>query len=352
MTSTLSAPNRTAVGLVSADSHVIEPVELWADVLPPDYWGATPGTFSQRPGGFDSKARLDEMAEDGVSAEVLYPSLALRLFSLDSPEDQRECFRLYNDWLADYIRAGPERLLGVGLISVYDMDLAVQEAARCHRAGLRGIQVWQSPHPDLPFASSHYDPLWETAAELHLPVSLHILSGHDYSVDIYNQGSDLAAAGLALYRRSINLKWLAAADALLELILSGALDRHREMRLVLVENEIAWAPFLVDQLDYYYARLREKAPVPQSRPPSECFQDQVRATFFRDPNAAMAIGALGGDCFMWSNDYPHGNSTWPNSREVVRTHLAALDDDRYQKAVVGNVCALYGIDPPSVAEEG
>jgi predicted TIM-barrel fold metal-dependent hydrolase len=336
---------RTEVAtLVSADSHVIEPTELWADVLPRDYWGDAPATFSQRPGGFDPKARLDEMTTDGVSAEVLYPSLALKLFALEDPAQQEESFRRYNNWLAEYCSVSPARLVGIGAVSTYDIDHAVAEAKRCHAEGLRGIEVWQSPHPDLPFDGRHYDPLWQACAGLGLPVSLHILTGYDYSQEIYRQGSSLTGTGLPMYRLSINLKLLAIMDSLMEIVLSGTLDRFRELEFVLVENEAAWLPFFIDQWDYYFERFRDKNPVNLTRPPSVSFTDQVHVTFFRDPNIGLVVERFGPDNFMWSNDYPHGNSTWPHSREVVNDRLGGLDRPTFDKLAFENACGLYGID--------
>src|SRR5262249_4455904 len=151
-------------------------------------------------------ARVDEMATDTVSAEVLYPSLALRLFELEDGELQREAFRRYNDWLAEYCRVSPHRLVGIGTVATYDIDGAVEDARRCHAQGLRGILVWENPHPDLPFSGSFYDPLWSVCEELRLPVSIHILTGFASSRELYRDGSRSLPVGLPRYRLSINLK--------------------------------------------------------------------------------------------------------------------------------------------------
>jgi predicted TIM-barrel fold metal-dependent hydrolase len=341
MTASTTAPNRP---LISADSHVIEPIDVWDGLLPDGYWGGEPATFSQRPGGFDPKARTDEMATDGVSAEVLYPSLAMKLFALEDPALQRSCFRRYNAWLAEYCTVSPQRLLGIGLIPAYDMDAAVEEVAWCKRNGLRGVQVWQIPPPNLPFNGLHYEPLWEACADSGLSVSLHILTGFGYALDIFKYGGDLVTMGEFMFRLSIIEKLRAVQDALLQLVLSGALDRHRGLRLVLVENECAWLPFFVDQLDYYYHRYEGKSPVALERPPSQTFADQVYTTFFRDPNAELVVRQLGAGNLMWSSDYPHGNSTWPESRRVVQERLGALPEDTVHQLVWGNACRLFDID--------
>ena len=105
--------------LISADSHVAENPHLWETRLPQSLRDQAPrfpergnGGAGSRPGGWDPNAREREMATDGVSAEVLYPSLGLRLYSIEDPTLQEACFRVYNDWLMEYCAAVPERLLG------------------------------------------------------------------------------------------------------------------------------------------------------------------------------------------------------------------------------------------------
>jgi predicted TIM-barrel fold metal-dependent hydrolase len=337
--------------LISADSHVIEPIDIWGGLLPDGYWGDAPSMFSKRPGGFDPKARTDEMATDGVSAEVLYPSLTMKLFGIEDAELQQRCFRRYNAWLAEYCAVSPRRLLGIGLIPAYSMDAALEEVAWCKEHGLRGVQVWQIPPPHLPFDGTHYDPLWEACEASGLSVSLHILTGFGYALDIYRYGPELTKARTLGFKLPINQKLLAVQDALVDLIISGALDRHRELRLVLVENECSWLPFFLDQLDYYYHRHAGEGRPDLERPPTEAFRDQVTTTFFRDPHAAFVAQNVGIEGLMWSSDYPHGNSTWPNSRQVVEDRLGHLPDASVHQLVWANACRLFDIDlePPKDA---
>src|SRR5205085_7849265 len=177
---------RVSEVLVSADSHVMEPVDLWKTRVPERYREAAPlfpphklgEGFQQRQGGHDPHARIKEMEVDGLSAEVLYPTLMLGLFGLHDAGLQEACFRAYNDWLLEYCTVDRDRLIGIAAISVYDIEHAIAELTRCRKAGLRGAIIWQAPHPDLPFHSSHYDRFWAAAQDLEAPVSMHILTGH------------------------------------------------------------------------------------------------------------------------------------------------------------------------------
>src|SRR3954468_15817317 len=164
--------------IVSADSHVMEPVDLWKKGVPEKYREAAPlypphklgEGFQRREGGGDPNARITEMEIDGLSAEVLYPTLLLKLFALHDAGLQEACFRVYNDWLIEYCSLNRERLVGIAAISTSDVDPAGAGLGRCRKAGLKGALVWQAPHPDLPFRSGHYEKLWAAAQDLEMPV--------------------------------------------------------------------------------------------------------------------------------------------------------------------------------------
>jgi len=330
--------------IVSADSHVMEPVDLWKTRVPAKFRENAPSFpphklgqgFQQREGGHDPNARIKEMEVDGLSAEVLYPTLLLGLFAQTDAGLQQACFRAYNDWLIEYCSAAPSRLIGVPALSVYDIDHAVAELERCRKAGLHGALVWQAPHPDLPFTSDHYDRLWAAAQDLDAPVSMHILTGHSYHAKERKDREH--------YRGSVNLKLLDAINAIYDFIFYGALERFPKLKVVTVESEAGWMPFIVQQWDYYYRRFREKKPVPMTKPPSEYVRAQVFSCFFNDAVCGHNLAWWGEDNVMWSNDYPHWNSTWPDSLQVIRRDLGHLPAQTLRKVLAGNVCKLYGLD--------
>src|SRR5215813_7559016 len=154
--------------LISADSHVIEDSHFWKNRLPAAFKAQAPvfaerevgGSFQAHPGGWDPDERVKEMAEDGVSGEVLYPSFAMNLFGLQDAALQEACFRVYNDWIIEYCSVAPDRLFGIGNLSCFNIENAVKELERCKRSGLRGVMIWQVPPSDLPFHGDHYERLW------------------------------------------------------------------------------------------------------------------------------------------------------------------------------------------------
>jgi len=351
---TVSSATGTATGqatsgvIISADSHIVEPHDLWARALPwakeqvPAFPPGNAAGPDAKPGGTDPYARVREMAVDGVSAEVLYPTLGLRLFGMDDATAQEACFRVYNDWLMEYCKPNLDRLAGIGCISIYDIDHAVTELERCAHAGLRGSMIWQVPHPSLPLRSDYYNPFWEASCALDMPVSLHILTGHNYTKDA------TLYPGIEHYRATSNIKILEAANALFDLIWYGVLDRFPRLKIVTVENEIGWIPFYLQQWDYYHRKQRAAAP-PISKLPSSYFNRQVYASFFNDSIGGHILSAWGQDNCMWSSDYPHSNSTWPHSREVIQRDLGHLAPEVREKLVRENVVGLYGMSVPEPA---
>lgn len=336
--------------LISSDSHVIEPEGLWKKALGDRFGDRAPGYGGRRgndhPGAMEGPKRVSEMAADGVSAEVLYPTHGLRVLSGDDPELEQACVRVYNDWIIDYCSAAPDRLIGLALLSMYDVEQAIEEMERGRKAGLRGATIWQVPPPELPFTSDHYEPFWVAAQDLDMPVNLHILSGHGYSSR--RPASSSRNRGVDIARTSVNEKLIQAMDSLYDLVFSGVFERYPRLKVVLVENEIGWLPFLLEQWDYYFERhAADRDSLGLNRKPSEYFHDQVYATFFNDGVGGRLLEWWGHDNCMWSNDYPHGNSTWGHSREMVARDLGDLPAEVRAKLVRENVARLYGFDVPS-----
>ena len=331
--------------LISADSHVIEDPQLWKKRLPQSFQDRAPvfpelkvgGQFQARPGGHDPKARLSEMVEDGVSGEVLYPSFALDLYGLSDIPLQEMSFRVYNDWIIEYCAAAPDRLFGIGVLSCVNIPNAVKELERCKKNGLRGAMVWQAPPSDYAFHGEHYDPLWAAAQEMEMPISMHILTGEPYP---YPRQSPVRVAHLYL-PHAVNDKILYASNAICGLMAGGALERFPRLKFVLVENEVSWIPFFLSQYDKYLSRGNLESPMKLTT--EEYFERQIYATFFNDPPSKMLFGKWATKNLMWSNDYPHPNSTWPNSRDVIERDLGHLTPGVKKQLLSENVRELYGL---------
>jgi len=367
--------------IVSSDSHVIEVPDLWEKGLPAamrsrapkmffdekrDAWmfgspevqtqavgglfmaGQQPENLEKfrkagfavaRPGGWDPLERQADMVTDGVAAEVLYPSLGLGLYCVEDAALQEGLFRAYNDWIIDYCQKVPDRLFGVALISMYNVDHAIAEMERCKKQGVVGTMIWQVPHPSLPFTSEHYERFWAASQDLDLPVHLHILTG--FGDSMHRQTSH----GPKRYRIGLE-QTREIENALFELIFHGVLERYPKLQIVSVENEVGWMPFWLGQCDKNFKRHRHSQKVQMSKLPSEYFAEQIYATFFNDAVGGKLFSWWGQDNCMWSNDYPHQNSTWPNSRAVIERDMANLSAETREKLLNTNVRKLYKLNAP------
>jgi predicted TIM-barrel fold metal-dependent hydrolase len=338
--------------LISADSHVTELPQVWKGLLPADFWGNATGLTQTR--GTDPSKRWDEVKIDGIGAEVLYPTLGLAVLSIADPGLQEACCHAYNEWLVEYCKADPERLVGIGLVSCYRPEAAISELRYCHEHGLRGAMVWETPPADLPFTSFHYDPIWAEAQRLGLPINVHILTGFNYSRHKGKEEApkDPRIARISGYHGSVNEKLACTADTLFNFIFSGVFERFPDLRLAIVENELSWLPFYVDQWDYYYQRyLTTRTLEDISKPPSEYIDNQVFVTFFRDPLAGHVLSKWGAKNAMWSNDYPHGNSTWPESQKYVNDQLGYLDKETQDQVLRTNCIDLYRLNAGVVLKQ-
>jgi predicted TIM-barrel fold metal-dependent hydrolase len=325
--------------MISTDSHVMEPDELWQQ-LPPRLRELLPNVpfRNSPPGALKADLRLQDQVNDGVAAEILFPNYGMALYSVDDIELQQESFKLYNDWLHDWTSPNHKRLVGVPLISVYDVPGAIKELHRSIDKGMRGALIWQVPDPQLPFSNTeHYDPLFAACAEADEPVICHILTGHGYM----KKGHTRSVEGM---RESTNMKTHDSANTLFDFIFYGYFERFPKLKLLLAESEIGWMPFLLQQWDYYFDRHRNSYPVPITRKPSEIFAEHVYGTFLEDYVGTRCLSWWGEKNCMWSNDYPHFNMTFPHSRQVVAHHLKGLTNEQQRRYTWDNAMDLFKLD--------
>ena len=293
------------------------------------------GLESAPAGGWDPAARLKDMELDGVQAAVLYTTMGFVLFWIEDADFQEDCFRVYNDWLAEFCRYAPDRFAGLALISLFDVERARRELERCARLGLRGALIWAAPPEDRPYSLKIYDPLWATAQDLQMPLSLHTLTGRTRAAQ--QDESDIGE----LYARMV-IRTHEAQHSLCSLIFGGAFERFPGLKIVSAENDIAWVPHLVERADKYYRRFKQGYATALSLKPSDYFRRQVFATFIDDPLGLKVYSLLGADNFMWSTDYPHQAATWPHSRDVVERDFASLPEGDRRKIIRENCARIYG----------
>jgi len=365
--------------VISADSHVFEPATLWEERLDKSLrdraprivvnYGGQEGSFfvaegitpyriskiaalaikpedlpafnnagvrDLRRGGWDPVERLKDQDTDGLSAEVIYATYAMYLFGLSDPELQEACFRVYNDWLAEYCNHAPHRLIGLALISLVNVDNAVAELERCAKLGLKGAMISVVQPEGVELSHSRFDPFWSTAAELGLPISMHILSTSRKGMKRFDSNE----FGAGFYMAIPHEMQLTLAD----IIVRGVLERHPRLKLVLAEGDIGWIPHFLERLDRAHTRYTHLNKIYLDMAPSAYFRRQVYATYINERIGVVNREFIGVDNLMWSSDYPHTDSTWPESRKVIAQDFAGVPAEHVDKMAHQNVARLYNLN--------
>lgn len=338
---------KTDTILISSDSHMAEPPDLWEKNLPQRFRERAPRwpnitlyetNHHLRAGGWDPRERLKDMAVDGVSAEVLYSTQGVQTWLVGDVELEEACLRVYNDWMIDFCQVSPDRLWGLAMISLWNVDHAVAELERCVKAGLRGGSIWIAPPEDMPYSSDRYDPFWAKAQDLDVPLSMHI-----------NARATPRVANDSAFRQlhSVNGHKFDAMSALGHLIASGVPERYPRLQFAVAEVGVGWIPFWLQEFDYYTA-ARTQLPLA----PSDYFKRQVFSTFISDGVGCHLLSDYAECNAMWSNDYPHPACTWPDSSEITMGDLGHLSPEVRADVVCNSAARLYNhgkLPPPADA---
>jgi predicted TIM-barrel fold metal-dependent hydrolase len=364
----------TPLQCISADSHVVEPGNLWLDYIDPVYRDRAPqlvhgkehdswvcdgleplavgllaaagvpadalehqGRFETHipRGAWDPHARLEQIEADGVQAEVIYPTIGLTLFGIEDPHFKHACFRAYNDWVADFCAVYPDRFKAVGLLPTEDIEVATRELERCRDLGLVGGAIALEADRDSRYADPAYDSLWAAAEALETPLSLHVFTGSSKGKP--GRKRDIADG-------IVEPMWVQRALGLM--VFAGVFERYPGLRIVSVESDAGWLPYFLERIDYIFERRQKLYPMNLSREllPSEMIRRGARFTFLRDRAAVLARHQIGLPLLLWSTDYPHNGSTWPTSREVLDQLMQDVPADEQHRMVAGNVAELYGFE--------
>jgi predicted TIM-barrel fold metal-dependent hydrolase len=288
-------------------------------------------------GGWDPAERLKDQDTDGVEGEILHTTLAFRLFWLQDPKLQRACFRVYNDWLSEFCSYSPRRLIGVPLISLYDVDEAIAELRRAEKLGLRGAMIFLSPPaPCPPYTSRVYDPFWAEAQEMAMPIVLHeITGGAESRLSPSSYWDDNQCLGAIVQPHE-------AQRTLAQLILSGVLERFPRLKVISAENGTDWVPWWIGRIERSVRRAGSY-PTRLSMTPIEYYRRQIYFTYINEPHAVKNRDVIGVDRLLFATDYPHSASTWPKSQDVVERDTADLPPQDRRRLIHDNVLEVYNL---------
>jgi predicted TIM-barrel fold metal-dependent hydrolase len=371
--------------LLSSDSHIVEPPDLWEKRLPEGYRDRGPtvvresdgtdfwyvdgfrtcsftggiqmglrferpqdlrsaGSFDEvRPGAYLPDAHLAENEQDRVFGSVLYPSAGLIFYGNIPDRDYFSAVcRAYNDWLADFCSHDPKRIKGMAMINVDDVGEGVAELERIRANGLSGALIPVYPDPHRPYSEPEYEPLWSAAEALAAPLGLHIGTNR------------VGQTARGLYQR-LSQSTLATQDywvrrSLADMIFTGVFERHPRLKVGSIEHELGWAPYFVDTLDYTYTQRPNRPGWTRFDDadvlPSDFFRRNVFVSFQEDLRGLRDRDVLGVQSLLWGSDYPHTETTFPRSVGLLDDlfERAGVPADERQRIACDNARDLYGFE--------
>jgi predicted TIM-barrel fold metal-dependent hydrolase len=341
--------------LISIDDHSIEPPDMYARHVPPKWrdrapkivrddsgadlwvfqgqatstrfgmaatvgwpreeWGMHPGTFSEmRPGCFDVHERVRDMNVNGVLASMCFPTMAgFNARTFTEAGDKELSFVMleaYNDWhIDDWCASYPGRFIPLGIVPMWDVELAVQEIKRISRKGCRAISFLEAPHAQgwPSFLSGHWDPMLAALVDEDMVLCLHIGGAWDLVTLAPEAPVDHAIVV------PTQLTMLVAQD----LLFGPTFRRFPQLRVALSEGGIGWIPFYLERADRHFTNQTWIGNDFGGKLPSDVFREHILACFITDPAGLKLRRQIGTEIIAWECDYPHTDTTWPESPELL-----------------------------------
>ena len=378
-----------AFKVISADSHIVEPPDMYTSRIEPkfrdraprierrktptgreyDAWmldGMPVGTLGAvmqagqrfedpsqidflgvwedvRKGAYDPHYMITENEEDGVWGSCLQPSQDLFWYRVPDSELLTEVCRVYNDWITDFCKPYPERLKGIAMLNVDDVDIACQELERSKQLGLVGAFIPVSPLPDKPYRHPIYERLWWTAQDLDMPLLLHIgtpragVPGSEFTVN----SEEMTGAG-----RSTTDYWV--RYSLGAMLFAGVFDRYPRLKVGSVEHETMWIPHWLQQMDFTYRERPVFTKGWKSREgmlPSDYWRRNMFVEFMEDDLGVKIRDVIGVDNMLWGSDFPHSESTWPQSKQFLDRIFDGVPEEDRRKITADNAAKMFGFRP-------
>jgi predicted TIM-barrel fold metal-dependent hydrolase len=370
---------RNKVKVVDADGHVVEPMRIWTELVEAKYHELVPrlvkddtgrermmiegkmrapGPFSlgaaltpgglanpewrekrtyadAQPGGWDPHARIKDMDADGIDVAVLYPTVGLFFGGLQNDGLAIALCRAYNDWLAEYCKPYPDRLIGIAVVPMQDVDEAVKETRRAvEKLGMKGVMIRPNPYKGRTWDDPAYDPFWAEVQSLRVPVGVH----EGTTGDMPTAGADRCKNFFFMHIISHPHEQQIAC---MQIVCGGVLERFPKLQVAFLESGGGWLPHWLERFDSHYDKLGFLVPH-LKRKPSEYFQRQCYISFDPDEKTlAATVELVGEDNVVWASDYPHFDALCPGVVEELREQAEHLTKSAMRKVMGENAVRLY-----------
>lgn len=370
--------------VISTDDHIIEPPGLFDGRLPAEFADRTPKlvetdeeaawhipgmpkpiamsglstaagqketefspkskTFgAMRPGCYDPRERLKDMDIDGVDAQVTFPTLPGLAGAMFIEHDDKPyaaaLIRAYNDWLVEEWQApDPDRIIGAGILPLFDLEESAKEIYRIKERGLRCISL--PSHPGTlalpPLADARWEPVWNAMEETSMPAEIHIVSGKA-DVSFLQDAAGSPAEVFVCMAPSSNMQVVAT------LLFSGLLRSHPKLKFISAESGIGWLPYFIERADYTHRKHQFWTGTKIDVTPSDLFRQSIYVNFISD-RAGIELRHDIIDNIMLGTDYPHTDSSWPNTQMIIKEQMGDIPDDERHKICAGNAVKVFGLD--------
>jgi predicted TIM-barrel fold metal-dependent hydrolase len=359
--------------IVSADCHGQEPADLWAKRIEPEYrhriprqevdkdgtkWSVTEGhrpikirdlklegEDDERNGaGYVVDERLRDMDRDGIDVELIFPNKGLSMWATPDAVFSQAMCRVWNDWSMEQYDANRDRMVPVAAIAPNDLKGAIAEVKRAANMGHRALSLPNRPvwgpgdGSELNYNMPHFDDLWAAIQDADLPITLHISTGKDPRGARGNGG---AIINYAVHSLSQSLEPVANFCS------SGVLEKFPKLRIATIEAGIGWVPWALTAMDEAYHKHHMWSFPKLQMLPSEHYRNSFFASFGEDPPGlalAKEFDLMGN--YMWANDYPHQEGTWPHSAAAIERTMGDLTDDDRAKLLGLNAARFLNIEVP------
>jgi uncharacterized protein len=285
--------------------------------------------------GWTAEVQLEAMDLEGIDVAVLYPTRGLRALVVDDMEADfaAAIARAYNDWLYDFCQQDPKRLIGAGMISPYTMRDAVDETRRCtQELGFRAVFLRANPLVSHQWHDDYYEPLWQALEEFGLSLGFHESTGTGKR----HIGERLEPN---LMLRRVYAQPLEQMLVLGSFCAGGVLARHPKLRVAFLEANCSWLPWLLWRLDEGWDREGDVWAPDLTLLPSEYFKRQcVVAVEPDEVTVKYVVDHMGTNTIVFSTDYPHGDSKYP---EAVDHFLQLPLANEAKRNILWDNCAAY-----------
>jgi predicted TIM-barrel fold metal-dependent hydrolase len=365
VTITNDAPVSTKIWANSADSHVMEPPDLWLSALPKRLADRAPRSErgekyevlyidgkqidrqlndfmdAMRPPGFkDLTIRLRDLDQEGVWSQLAFPSMGFWTVEITDPELARAVAGAWNDWSESEIMRKQDRIFTPAIVPLADVDDAVKELERAAERGFRAIFLPCGTRAGEEWGLAKWEPLWAAAARAGVVLAFHIGTGGE---NIVYRGP----GGAVVNYMETTYPGMRVVS---HLVAGGALDRHPELKVLIAEGGAAWVPAIGDRMDEAYRQHGMFVRPRLDRLPSEIIRAQVYASFQHDVSAVQVMEATNYHNVLWGDDYPHLEGTYGHTQETLRGLFAGISPAVRKRVLRGAFTELFGLPDAAPAD--